>query len=96
MSAITIQMTSEDAERLTVTSMAWGNDWASQDGRFESVKIQGDAPSYRLGHAYWMESCATAYILFTSYLSAHGFGFEVLWDLAENGGYVVLTDWVNE
>jgi hypothetical protein len=96
MSAIVIEMTSDDAERLTVTSMAWGNQWASQDGRFELLKNQNEAPSYHWGHIHWMESGAAAYILFTSYLTAHGFGHELLWDLAEDGGYVVLTDWIGE
>jgi hypothetical protein len=88
-------MTAEDAERLPVTSMEWGGDWASHDGRFESVKTDGTAPSYRFGHAYWMETGAAAYVLFTSFIAAYGFKYEVLWDLADDGGYVVLTDWVS-
>jgi hypothetical protein len=96
MSAIVIEMTSEDAERLAVTSMEWGNHWASHDGRFESVRVESEAPSYRWGRAYWLESGAAAYILFTSYLTAQGFRHEVLWDLADDGGYVVLTDWIGE
>ncbi len=95
MSAIKIHMTAEDAERLAVTSMAWGSDWASHDGRFESVKVEAEAPSYRWGRAYWMEPGAAAYILFTSFITAHGFEYEVLWDLADDGGYVVVTDWVS-
>jgi hypothetical protein len=94
MSAIVIEMTSEDAERLAVTSMAWGNDWASHDGRFESVKTQNETPSYHWSRVYWLEQGAAAYILFTSYLTAHGFAHEVLWDLSNGLGYVVLTDWV--
>ena len=96
MSAVLIEMTAEEAERLAVTSMAWGNDWASHDGRFENVKVKGAAPSYRWARAYWLESGAAAYILFTSYLTANGFDHEVVWDLVEDGGYVVLTDWVGE
>jgi hypothetical protein len=96
MSAIVIEMTSEDAERLAVTSMEWGNHWASHDGRFESVRVESEAPSYRWGRAYWLESGAAAYILFTSYLTAQGFRHEILWDLADDGGYVVLTDWIGE
>jgi hypothetical protein len=96
MSAIKIHMTAEDAERLAVTSMPWGNHWASHDGRFESVKTDNDLPSYRWGRAYWLESGAAAMILFTSYIAAYGFEYEVLWDLADDGGYVVLTDWVGE
>jgi hypothetical protein len=96
MNSVLIQMTAEDAERLAVTSMAWGNDWASHDGRFESVRVKGAVPSYRWGRAYWLESGAAAYILFTSYLTANGFDHEVLWDLVDDCGYVVLTDWQGE
>jgi hypothetical protein len=95
MSTITINMTADDAERLATTSMAWGNDWAEQDGRFESVKTEAPAPSYNWGQAYWLEPGAAAQILFTSYLAAHGYECETVWDLADGGGYVVLTDWVN-
>jgi hypothetical protein len=96
MSAIVIDMTAEDAERLAISSMEWGNDWVNQHGRFESVKTEKEAPSYHWGRVYWLEPGAAAYILFTSYLTAHGFGHEVLWDLAEDGAYVVLTDWIGE
>ncbi len=96
MNAIVIEMTSDDAESLAVTSMEWGNHWASHDGRFESVKTKSEAASYGWLRAYWLESGAASYILFTSYLTANGFDHEVLWDLAEDGGYVVLTDWVGE
>jgi hypothetical protein len=95
-STIQIQMSADDAERLAVTSMAWGNDWASHDGRFENVKVNAAGPSYRWGRAYWLESGAAAYILFTSFLTAHGFDHEVVWDLVDDGGYVVLTDWAGE
>lgn len=87
-------MTFEDAERLVVTSMEWGNIWATQNGRFELVNTENESYSYHWGRAYWLEDGAAAYILFTSYLTAHGFQHEVLWDMAEDGGYVVLTDWV--
>lgn len=93
MSAITIQMNSQDAERLVVASMAWGNNWAIQNERFELVNTANQAPSYHWRRAYWLEDGAVAYILFTSCLTAHGFQYEVLWDTAEHGGYVVLTDW---
>ena len=89
-------MTAEDAERLAVTSMEWGNIWASQNGRFELVNTTNETPSYHWGNAYWLEDGAAAYILFTSYLTAHGFQHEVLWYMTEHGGYVVLTDWVGE
>jgi hypothetical protein len=95
MSAITVQMTAFDAEQLTTTSMAWGRDWAEQDGRFESVRVNGPAASYKWARAYWLEPGAAAMILFTSYLAAYGFEHEVLWDLVDSGGYVVLTDWTN-
>jgi hypothetical protein len=96
MSTITIQMTALDAEQLTTTSMAWGSDWAEQDGRFESVKVGGPAALYTWQRAYWLEPGTASMILFTSFIAAYGFGYEVLWDLVDNGGYVVLTDWVSE
>ena len=89
-------MTSEDAERLVVTSMAWGPSWVKHEKRFELVNTPHESYSYHWGNGYWLESGAAAYILFTSYLTAHGFQHEVLWDMAEDGGYVVLTDWVTE
>lgn len=91
MTAITIQMTANNAERLAHTSMAWGSDWAAQDGRFESVSGE---QSYGWQQAYWLEAGESALILFTSYLSAYGHDFAVLYDLTDDGGYVVLTDWV--
>ncbi len=96
MNAITIQMTSQDAERLVVTSMAWGPSWVKHEKRFELIKTERKTYSYRWGNAFWLEDGAAAYILFTSYLTAHGLQHEVLWDTAEHGGYVVLTDWIGE
>jgi hypothetical protein len=90
MSAITIIMDADDADRLAHTSMAWGADWAAQDGRFEIVKGE---TSYAWSQAYWLEDGTAALILFTSYLSAHGHDHAVLWDLAADPGYVVVTDW---
>lgn len=92
MSAITVLMDADDAERLTHTSTAWGSDWAAQDGRFETVK--GEL-TYGWAQAYWLEEGGAALILFSSYLSAHGYEYAVLFDLADDGGYVVLTDWTN-
>jgi hypothetical protein len=94
MSAVVVQMTSEDAERLAVTSMAWGGDWATMAPRWEYVKTQGNTVSFEWARAYWLEPGATALILFTSFIAAHGFEYEVLWD--HDGTYVVLTDWVGE
>jgi hypothetical protein len=93
---ITIQMTAQDAEMLATTSMAWGNDWAEQDGRFENIKTDNAAPSYAWARAYWLEPGAATMILFTSFIASQGYEFEVLWDLAQDGGYVVLTDWAGE
>lgn len=90
MTAITIQMDADDAERLAHTSMAWSADWAAQDGRFEQVKGE---QSYQWAMAYWLEDGTATLILFTSYLSAYGHDYAVLYDLADDGGYVVLTDW---
>jgi hypothetical protein len=93
---VTIEMTAQDAEQLTTTSMAWGNDWAEQDGRFENVKTDGATPSYAWAKVFWLEQGAASMILFTSFLKSQGEGFEVLWDLAQDGAYVVLTNWTNE
>lgn len=92
---VTIQMTAEDAELLTTTSTAWGNDWAEQDGRFENIKTQNATPSYAWMRAYWLEPGTASMILFTSFLASQGHDCEVLWDLADDGGFVVLTDWSN-
>lgn len=92
---ITIQMTAQDADMLATTSTAWDNTWAEQDGRFENVKTDNAAPSYAWAHAYWLEPGAATMILFTSFLASQSHEFEVLWDKAQNGGFVVLTDWSN-
>ena len=95
MNTVTIHMTADDAERLALVSCAWGNDWAEQDGRFESITTQTGAMSYQWARAYWLEPGAASLILFTSFLATHGQAHDVLWDLADDGGYVVVTDWVN-
>lgn len=90
MPKITIQMTADNAERLAHTSMAWGPNWAAQDGRFEPIAGE---QSYAWKQAYWLEPGEAALILFTSYLSAYGHEYAVVFDLADDSGYVVLTDW---
>lgn len=99
---ISIEMTEDDFERLTKTSMKWqGLPWAAQDGRFENCSSGATtdaAPDYKWRMAYWVGDSWLNVILARSYLRAAGEDCEVLWDMVENPecSYVILTNYVTE
>jgi hypothetical protein len=101
---VVVRLSAADADRLVETSTRWGQDWRAQDGRYEHTdpgRPYAAAPSYAWAWAYWLGPSWASALLFRSYLEsvlapdALGPACEVLWDLAEPGGYVVLTDWTS-
>ena len=82
-----LMLTERDFDRLWDTSMAWGNHWRAQDGRF-------DPPvSYEWKQAYWFEVAYANFLLACSYLEEQGIKYETASD--EAGGWVILTDYVS-
>jgi hypothetical protein len=79
-------VTEEDFNRLWDTSMAWGNEWRSQDGRFEPLV------SYDWAQAYWFELAYSNLILARVFLDQKGYEYEISSD--EAGGWVLLTNYV--
>lgn len=101
---IMIEMTEDDFDRLTTTSMKWagegvpgwdGPDWREQaeDGRFEPLEGNPLAlPGMGWRWAFWMERWAD--VMFArAFLDAQGHACEVLWDQVDDGQYVVLSDY---
>lgn len=92
---IELEMTEKDFERLSTTSMRWGNSWAAHDGRFEHMTKSYDTPpSYRWAMAYWVGEDWSHVMLCRAFLASQGHDFEVMWDKADPGEYVILTDYM--
>lgn len=102
--AVPITLDADDVERLIQTSTEWGPRWREHDGRFEHTAGRYDAaPSYAWRMAHWVGPDWAPVVLVRSWLDAHGYPCEVVWDLADGedipgrdergDGYVVLTDW---
>ena len=86
--SINLQMDENDFNRLYSSSMNWaGEDWATQDGRFEPL------PDYRkFIRAYWFENYVDLLVA-RSYLTAAGFESSTHHDGAEDFlTHVLLTD----
>ena len=94
---VIIQMSAQDADALASVSMAFGPEWAAQDGRFEVVTepTDGDHNLYRDWTAYWVDDAASM-ILFRSYIATLGHDYAVLYDTADDSSsYFVLTAWTS-
>lgn len=99
MTVVTLEMTDEDFERLTVSAMAWGASWREQveDGRFEHSQKPGDAqPQLHWAMAYWVGDNWLTVMMIRAYLDAIDQGYEVVWDQADEPEYVILTDFKTE
>ena len=89
--AITIAMNANDFEHLWDNSMNWASiDWEVQDGRFYPL------PDYRkFARVYWFASYANL-LLARAYVAAEGFETSIHSDEADDGGWVLLTDFGGE
>jgi hypothetical protein len=105
---VQILMDADDFERLCNNGTAWAGyaedheyggkthpGWRTQisEGRFEVSGKAGFWPSLRWKQAYWVGPDYTAVILARSFLTAWSFECSVVWDLAEPGEWVILTDY---
>ena len=94
---IQLTMDDEDFGYLTTNSAEWaaiGSEWAPQiaDGRFVTVP-PGGIPFTTWKCAYWLEDGYAALMLARAFLDAWGHDYQVVTDEAEDGGWVILTDY---
>jgi len=82
---VNLLMTEKDFDRLWDTSMAWGNHWRAQDGRFSPPV------SFRWKRAYWFELAYANFLLACSYLEEQGHKYETAEDDA--GGWIIVTNY---
>jgi hypothetical protein len=87
---ITLELTKNDFEHLTTTSMAWGKDWMSKIARFEPI-LSDSQISFAWGFAHWVDSYAD-YILASAFLKSIAEAHEAAFDIG-TGEIVILTDY---
>jgi hypothetical protein len=87
---ITLELTQNDFEHLTTTSMRWGKDWESKAGRFEPI-LDNTNISYAWAFAHWVDTYAD-YILAAAFLKSIAEAHEAAFDIG-TGEVVILTDY---
>lgn len=96
---MTVTMTEQDFEQLTVSSMRWGVSWEHHfaDGRFEDMTpgvpfdvLNREYLKYTM--AYWTDDDWTKIIFLRSFLDNLGHTSVVLWDMGMEN-YCVLTNY---
>jgi hypothetical protein len=80
-----ITLKADDFTNLFDVWMGWGQDWKTQQDRFDK------GISYEWKNAYWFEVFYSNLILAREYLKHVGHSFEITND--EAGGWVILTDY---
>jgi hypothetical protein len=102
---ITIEMDQDDFDHLTVSSTNWASTkdtWLKQiteDGRFEMYgkgRTYDEMPGLHWKRAYWLEDGYTSVVLAKAFLAGEQYNYELVWDLAEDGSWVILTDFGGE
>lgn len=91
---IIVKMDGHDFEHLFTNSMQWDQGWSDhvESGRFEHMqKAHDEKPSYAWAYAYWLGDDWSHVMLCRSFLEANDYGYEILWDLAEPGEFLLLT-----
>jgi hypothetical protein len=87
---ITLELTKNDFEHLTTTSMAWGKDWEKKVMRFEPI-IHDTEISFAWGYAHWVDTYSD-YILASAFLKSIAEPHEAAFDIG-TGEVVILTDY---
>ena len=87
---ITLELTKNDFEHLTTTSMQWGKDWEKKVMRFEPI-IHDTEISFAWGYAHWVDTY-TDYILASAFLKSVAEPHEAAFDIG-TGEVVILTDY---
>ena len=87
---ITLELTQNDFEHLTTTSMAWGKDWMSKIARFEPILPESQI-SFAWGFAHWVDNYSD-YILASAFLKSIAEAHEAAFDIG-TGEIVILTDY---
>lgn len=96
MAKMNFNITKHDFDKLTTSSMMWGEDWKHQFdlGRFEFAGQQIYKDIYSIPYIYWCDSWASV-ILCREYLLAHGYDFQPLWDLSLDS-FAFLTEFATD
>lgn len=95
---VPMRMYEEDFDSLFANSSHWG-DWAKQqweEGRWEhSQKKYDEAPRFDWIYAYYMGDSWATVIMARSFLQHLDEPYEILWDMGENPGYVIITNYAS-
>jgi hypothetical protein len=89
---MTYELTENDFEQLSNTSMKWGQSWKEQDDRFE-VMHSDSAIDYSFEMAYWVGKEYTNVIFAKMFLTKHCCTYQVLWDLCGDCQYLITTNY---
>ena len=87
---ITLELTKNDFEHLTTTSMQWGKDWTIKAARFEPI-LPDTQISFAWKYAHWVDTYAD-YILAAAFLKSIAESHEAAFDIG-TGEIVILTDY---
>ena len=94
---MTYELTENDFEQLSNTSMKWGQSWKEQDDRFEIMHSDSDI-DYNFEMAYWVGKEYTNVIFAKMFLTKHCYTYQVLWDLCAygDGQYLIITNYKDQ
>ena len=87
-------MTPTDFGNLCNTSMKWDDiNWKCQEYRFETVDNESIDFTYKQG--YWLGEEYSSVLFAKMFLSAQGYSYQVLWDMAENPNpqWLIVTNY---
>lgn len=102
---IHVRMTDYDFDQLTDQTAEWHDKystlWVQQRGRFENVGQGFDRdyfPDGKWKWVYWVGGIGGNYaalLLARSFLEGREFDYEIAFDVADAGQYVIFTDYVS-
>lgn len=87
---ITLELTKNDFEHLTTTSMQWGKSWTNKVGRFEPL-IHDEEVTFDWAYAHWVDTY-TDYILAAAFLKSIAEPHQAAFDIG-TAEVVILTNY---
>ena len=89
-----MEITEQDFDLLTTTSMQWGVDWTDQEPRFEMMPGQG-VMRYDWAYAYWLNDYASV-ILARHFLDVcEDLPLQIAYDTISED-FVIVTNYATE
>ena len=85
------KLTEQDFRQLCNTSIKWKENKWKEDHRYETT--EDEDVNYDFKMAYWIGKEYASVIFAKMFLTENSSSFQVLWDLAGDGEWLIITDY---